>query len=418
MTELIKEIIDNRGRSCPTADEGIPLIATNCITNDTLYPVKEKVRYVSSETYETWFKGHPVSGDIIFVNKGTPGRVNLVPELVDFCIAQDMVALRPDQEKIEPLYFFAALRSGIVQQRIKNLSVGSTIPHLKKGDFHQLQIPVVGRSLQRFIGDTYFSLSRKIEANQEIASTLEEIAQTIFKSWFIDFDPVHAKSRGEQPVGMDAETAALFPDSFEDSELGPIPSGWEAQSLPSFAEYLNGLALQKYPEISGQDFLPVIKIPQLRAGSVDGAGRASTEVPVKFVVEDGDILFSWSGALEVTTWAGGRGALNQHLFKVIPRSVPSWFAHQATLHHLPEFRAIAQSKATTMGHIQRSHLDQAKSAVPGQDLFAVGNAKIGPLQEAATERRIESRLLVQLRDALLPRLISGELEIPDEMLVS
>ena len=97
-SELLCEVIDNRGKTCPTADAGIPLIATNCIRNELLYPTYEKARFVSHDTYLTWFRGHPKPGDILFVNKATPGRVCLVPDPVDFCIAQDMVAVRANSK--------------------------------------------------------------------------------------------------------------------------------------------------------------------------------------------------------------------------------------------------------------------------------------------------------------------------------
>ena len=107
-SELLSNVVDNRGKTCPTADAGIPLIATNCIRNELLYPTYDKVRFVSQHTYSTWFRGHPKPGDILFVNKATPGRVCLVPDPVDFCIAQDMVAVRADPRKIYPKFLFAA----------------------------------------------------------------------------------------------------------------------------------------------------------------------------------------------------------------------------------------------------------------------------------------------------------------------
>jgi len=141
-SQLIAEVVDNRGRSCPTVNHGVPLIATNCIRNELLYPTYDKVRFVSHETYSTWFRGHPLPGDILFVNKATPGRVCLVPNPVGFCIAQDMVAVRADTRKVYPRYLLAALRSKVVQDQISQMHVGTLIPHFKKGDFDKLLIPV------------------------------------------------------------------------------------------------------------------------------------------------------------------------------------------------------------------------------------------------------------------------------------
>ena len=170
---LLSNVVDNRGKTCPTSDFGIPLIATNCIRNDRLYPAYERIRFVAQKTYNSWFRGHPIPGDLIFVTKGTPGRVCMAPDPVNFCIAQDMVAIRADKEKVYPYYLFAVLRSPEIQRRIENMHVGTLIPHFKKGDFDKLFIPVPDRKTQEFTGDIYFTLSHKIELNQQMNQTLE-----------------------------------------------------------------------------------------------------------------------------------------------------------------------------------------------------------------------------------------------------
>jgi len=409
-SRLLKDVVDNRGRTCPTAEEGIPLIATNCIRNDLLYPAYEKVRFVSQETYETWFRGHPRPGDLIFVTKGSPGRVCLVPRPVGFCIAQDMVAVRADETKVYPKYLFAVLRSPTVQAEIENMHVGTLIPHFRKGDFDKLLLPIPDRITQQYIGDAYLTLSEKVELNQRMNETLEAMARAIFKSWFVDFDPVRARAGGGQPYGTDTETASLFPDSFQDSPLGKIPASWSVHALDEIAHFLNGLALQKYPP-DGKEFLPVIKIAQLRKGNTEGADQAA-DIPPEYVVEDGDVLFSWSGSLEAVIWCGGRGALNQHLFKVTSKHYPKWFYYFWIREHLPDFQAIASGKATTMGHIQRHHLSEAKVLVPSLPLLQKMDDTIAPLLRRIEANSLESRNLATLRDALLPKLISGDVRLP------
>ena len=199
--------------------------------------------------------------------------------------------------------------------------------------------------------------------------TLEATARAIFKSWFVDFDPVRALIDGRQPEGMDAQTAALFPDAFEDSELGMIPKGWEIKTLDAIAQFLNGLALQKYPP-KDNGHLPVIKIAELRRGITEKSGKASLEIPEEYVIEDGDVLFSWSGSLVNCIWCGGKGALNQHLFKVTSEDYPKWFYYQWINYHLPNFQALAASKATTMGHIKRQHLTEALVIVPDEKILS------------------------------------------------
>jgi type I restriction enzyme S subunit len=184
-------------------------------------------------------------------------------------------------------------------------------------------------------------------------------------------------------------------------------------SLAEIADYLNGLALQKYPPENDYEFLPVIKIAQLRKENTEGSDKASINIDPAYVVSDGDILFSWSGSLEVVIWCGGRGALNQHLFKVTSKNYPKWFYYLWTRHYLPDFQSIAATKATTMGHIQRHHLAEAKVLIPLPDQLEAMNAVINPLIEKRITNAIQSCTLASIRDSLLPKLLSGEIRVKD-----
>jgi type I restriction enzyme S subunit len=252
----------------------------------------------------------------------------------------------------------------------------------------ELPSPDIRRSAAGFLA----TLDDRINNLRQTNSTLEAIAAALFKSWFVDFDGVS-------------------PEDMQESELGLIPRGWRVASLDAIADYLNGLALQKFPPESETEFLPVIKIAQLRAGTTQGADKASAKLKPEYIVEDGDVLFSWSGSLEVEVWTGGRGALNQHLFKITSRVVPKWFYYFATRLHLPNFRSIAAGKATTMGHIQRKHLTDAKVVVPSPDAMTKFDSIIAPLFEQRINNALQARTLAALRDTLLPRLISGQLQV-------
>lgn len=271
---------------------------------------------------------------------------------------------------------------------------------------------------QRAIAHILGTLDDKIELNRKQNETLEAMARALFKAWFVDFEPVRAKmeglwQRGQSLPGLPAQLYDIFPNRLVDTDLGQVPEGWEMRSLDTIASYLNGLALQKFPPENEGEFLPVIKIAQLRAGNTNGADKASLRIKPEYVVVDGDVLFSWSGSLEVEVWNGGRGALNQHLFKVTSDKVPKWFYLFATRHHLQGFREIAADKATTMGHIQRKHLTDARIAVAPQDGIKKLDAAIAPLFEQMVSNSQQSRLLAQLRDTLLPKLIFGELSVLD-----
>ena len=208
------------------------------------------------------------------------------------------------------------------------------------------------------------------------------------------------------PPGLDA----LFPASFEASELGEIPAGWEVRSLDKIATFTNGLALQRFPP-EGDEWLPVIKIAEMKRGYTEKTGKASASIDSRYIVEDGDLLFSWSGSLELVLWTNGRGALNQHLFKVTSEDFPRWFYLGWTREHLDEFRGIAAGKATTMGHIQRHHLTDAKAVVPPPDLVATADATLAAVVKQQVGCAIQARALAAQRDTLLPRLVAGELRV-------
>ena len=177
--------------------------------------------------------------------------------------------------------------------------------------------------------------------------------------------------------------------------------------LSEVASFLNGLALQKHPATSPEDSLPVIKIAELRNGISARTDKASRNIPKKYIVTNGDFLFSWSGSLMAQFWTGGEGALNQHLFKVTSGHYPPWFFAGWVRFHLDEFRRIAASKATTMGHIQRSHLQAATASCPPDAALTGLGAVMEPLVKRGILARLESRSLAEIRDVLLPKLMSG-----------
>ena len=272
------------------------------------------------------------------------------------------------------------------------------------------------KAQQRAIAHILGTLDDKIELNRRMNQSLEEMARALFKSWFVDFDPIRAKMdgrwrSGQSLPGMPADLYDLFPDRLVASESGEIPEGWEVKALDEIANFRNGLALQKFRPEDGEDRLPVVKIAQLRSGRPDSGEWARASIDPSCILEDGDVVFSWSGSLLVTIWSGGPAALNQHLFKVTSTEYPKWFYLHCTLSHLDEFRNIAADKATTMGHIRRHHLSDAKCVVPNEKLLSTIDSAFEKMLLRRISMLVESCTVSDLRDALLPRLISGNLQV-------
>lgn len=272
-----------------------------------------------------------------------------------------------------------------------------------------LPIPDLSLPEQRAIAATLGALDDKIELNRRMNATLESMARALFRDWFVDFGPTRARMEGRAPY-LSPDLWSLFPDRLDDEGK---PEGWEEKPLDEVANFLNGLALQKFPGENEADSLPVIKIAELRNGITANSNRASRKVPPQYVVLDGDFLFSWSGSLLAKFWTGGEGALNQHLFKVTSDRYPAWFFSEWVQHYLEEFQTIAASKATTMGHIQRGHLKAAKTICPPDHVIERMGEMMAPLLDRIIHNELESRTLAKTRDLLLPRLMSGELRVPD-----
>ncbi|WP_294535687.1 restriction endonuclease subunit S [uncultured Rhodoblastus sp.] len=349
-------------------------------------------------------------GDAAFITKGTVGRAGYLRE------GQPQVVFAPqvaywrslDSTKLVPRFLFYLMKSpafaaALDADKTHGAMVADYVSISQQLNFKFLFPPA---SEQQVIVSILGALDDKIDLNRRMNETLEAMARAIFKDWFVDFGPTRAKIEGRAPY-LAPDIWALFPDRLDDEGK---PAGWSELPLDQIADFLNGIALQKYPSL-GADFLPVIKIAQLRANNVDGADRASTDVAPAYVIENGDVLFSWSGSLLHRVWTGGRGALNQHLFKVTSSKCPKWFFFHWIGHHMTDFQSTAASKATTMGHIQRYHLTQAVTVVGDDPLMRAADAIIGPLFDRAIANDFENRSLAKTRDLLLPKLMSGEIRV-------
>lgn len=265
-------------------------------------------------------------------------------------LTQDTVKLEPRSPGVPVGYLYWLLRTPQYRSYCRSNATGTTNLGLARDDFLAFPAPEPSRR-QLQIVDVLEALDDKIELSRRMNGTVESVARGLFKSCFVDFDPVRAMAGGSD-ARLPRSLASLFPDSLTLEEPLEAPSGWLVKGLDEIARFTNGLALQKHPP-TAKSSLPVIKIAQLRAGTTRSADRASADLPSEYIVEDGDILFSWSGTLECVLWSGGKGALNQHLFKVTSASFPKWLSYLGMHAHFHGFRRIAAGKATTMGHIQR-----------------------------------------------------------------
>ena len=287
------------------------------------------------------------------------------------------------KDGIDEDFIYYLVCSPLVREPAIKSMVGSSGRQRVQTDVVQnLEIMVPDYEEQKRISGILKSLDDKIAANTEVNKNLLEQAQSIFTQEFLMFDR--------------------------------IPDGWQESSLLGIADYLNGLAMQKYRPKDDEQGLPVLKIKELRQGSCDfNSELCSSSIKPEYIVHDGDVIFSWSGSLLVDLWCGGTCGLNQHLFKVTSSTYDKWFYYAWTNHHLQKFTAIAADMATTMGHIKREELSKAEVLIPSQSDYDRIGGLLAPLYDLVIANRIENRKLASLRDELLPQLMSGQLDVSE-----
>ena len=311
------------------------------------------------------------SNGLIVGRKGTIGKV-YKSENPFFAIDTSYYIL-PNENK----YDFDFLYHLLVSIKLNELNEDSAVPGLNRETAYSQKIKLPPLPEQKAIAEVLSSLDDKIDLLHRQNNTLEQMAQTLFRQWFIE----------------------------------EADDEWEEKPLSHIANFLNGLACQKYPPKNEIDKLPVLKIKQLRSGFTNDSDWCTTDIDSKYIVSNGDVIFSWSASLMVKIWNGNTCVLNQHLFKVASDKYPKWFYYLWSKYYLNEFISISSSHATTMGHIKRGDINNAIVIVPPVNKIRQFSSVMTPLIEKIISNNKQLLLLVNLRDTLLPKLISGEVRV-------
>ena len=292
----------------------------------------------------------------------------------------EYIVFRAKEGMDEDFLYYLVCSSIIREPAIKSMVGSSGRQRVQMDVVQNLEIQVPPIKEQRIIGKFLRNLDDKIQFNNKINKNLEQQAQTIFEEEFLSLD---------------------F-----------IPSTWKKSSLLEIATYLNGLAMQKFRPSKKEKGIPVLKIKELRQGMCDSnSDLCSPTIKSEYIIHNGDVIFSWSGSLLVDFWCGGICGLNQHLFKVSSMKYDKWFYYSWTNYHLQKFIAIAADKATTMGHIKREDLSKASVLIPSHEDYIRIGGLLKPIYNLIIENRLENIRLTSLRDTLLPKLISGEIDV-------
>lgn len=398
MTTLDKLVNEERGISYGVVqpgfhnNQGVPIIRVNNI-RDGRFLVDEILR-IDDDIEKNYQRTRLRGGELLITLVGNLGECAIVTkEFEGWNVARAIGVIDLNRKKVTPEWIKYLLSTTTIKSIINSWANTTVQATLNLKELNQLPISLPSLIEQQSIAAILSSLDNKIDLLRRQNQTLEQLAQTIFKQWFVQFQYPGANGKMQQ------------------TELGEVPEGWSLESFDKVADFLNGIALQKFPPENKEDYLPVIKIRELKSGITDVTDRASNKIDEKYIIKNSEILFSWSGSLEVVIWNYGKGALNQHLFKVTSEKYPKWFYYLWLLHHLPKFKHIAQGKATTMGHIQRHHLTETIIPVPPTNLLNEFDKTFSPILNKVISNAQEIQTLTQLRDSLLPRLMSGKLRV-------
>lgn len=391
-SKIIDKPLDgNHGEIHPKGSDfvetGIPFVMATDINNGKVDLVNCK--FITKEQADSLNKGFSISDDVLLTHKASLGRTAIVGKTqTPYIMLTPQVTYYRVKNKnlLNNKYLKYFFDSPAFQDTLVNHGdSGSTRAYV--GITAQRELPIILPSNiaeQKAIASVLSSLDNKIDLLHRQNKTLEAMAETLFRQWFVE---------GAQ----------------ED---------WAERSLSSIANFLNGLACQKYPPRNELEKLPVLKIRELSSGMSEASDWATSEVKPEYIVEAGDVIFAWSASLIVKVWDGERCVLNQHLFKVTSDKFPKWFYLMWCKHHLAEFISISSSHATTMGHIKRGDLDAAMVCVPPENELKAMSKQMMPLlgKQIAIAKQIKS--LEKLRDTLLPKLMSGEVRVAYERVMS
>ena len=412
-------IVDCVNKTAPVVDRETPfrMIRTTNVRNGRIN--LDECRYVDEATYEKWTRRAQLEyGDVILTREAPIGEVGRVTEADGVFLGQRLMQYRANPEFLDSRFFLYAFLSPALQHQFgSHEGSGSVVSHIRVGDCFKFKLTLPPLEVQKSISSLLGAIDDRITLLRETNATLEAIAQALFKSWFVDFDPVHAKQQGRAPEGMDAQTAALFPDSFEESELGMVPKGWKLQNLAEAYEINPFRKLRKGQKAT---YLDMANVPT-QSYSVGELIEREFGSGTKFKNHD-TLLARITPCLEngKTAYVDFLGedtvAWGSTEFIVLRPKAPLPPFHAYLLCRSKIFREHAiQSMSGTSGRqrVQNDMLGMFSVVVPSEEVAAKFSEITGAIQAQSSANEAQAKTLAQLRDTLLPRLISGQLRLPE-----
>ena len=414
-------LIDCDHRTPPAADSGYPYVAIPQLKEGRL--ALSDVRHISPEHFVEWTrKAKPQHHDVILSRRCNPGETAYVPASLECALGQNLVLLRADGTKLFPPFLRWLVRGPHWWEQVGTfINVGAVFDSLKCGDIPNFKMPLPPLANQKAIAQILGTLDDKIELNRRMNATLEAMARALFQSWFVDFDPVRAKLDGRQPAGLDADTAAHFPAHFQDFPLGHIPQGWTVEPVGDVVDCVGGgtpsTAEPKFWEGGTHHWTTPKDFSSLQAPILIDTSRKITDAGIAKIssglLPAGTLLLSSRAPVGYLAIAAMPVAINQGFIAIkCNERASNFFMLIWCQTNMAEIESRATG--TTFAEISKQNFRPILAVLPPKELMATFTEKVSPLYAEISANIYQSRTLAILRDALLPRLLSGELNLATE----
>lgn len=427
---LLDDVIDRRGITplklgSDYTQAGHRVISAKLIKNGIVDLTADEPRFVNSDTYARWMRTPLLPGDVLLTSEAPLGELAFVQDKLEWCLGQRLFGLRPNADRLDGRYLYYALKSGGARDDLMSRATGTTAQGVRQSELLKVSVPVPPISTQRQIGEVLGAIDDKIAINRRLSETLESIAQALFQSWFVDFDPVRAKASGEAPesicqrLGLTTELLALFPDRLVESELGEIPEGWVWSDIGSQVTVLGGgTPSTKNPEYweEGRIYWAT---PKDLSGNTSkvllGTDRKITEAGLSSITSEllptDTVLLSSRAPVGYLALTKAPMAINQGFIamKCDELLTPEFVLHWAML-SMSEIQQRASG--TTFQEISKKNFRTIPVLIPNDAVVEAFSLCAKSIYQKITENVAESTCLGEMRDSLLPKLLSGEIS-PD-----
>jgi type I restriction enzyme, S subunit len=417
LEEAIEKLIDYRGKTPEKTTSGIPLITAKIVKDGKINTPQE---FIDEDDYETWMvRGFPKKGDVVLTTEAPLGEVATIDN-ENIALAQRIVVLRGKEGLLNNTYLKYHLMSHDIQHQLRSRASGTTVLGIKQSELRKVILKIPSIKIQEKIVNVLDLLFQKRMKNESIIDSVNSIINSLYRSWFIDFDPVIAKIEGKLPYGMEQETADLFPDKFDDSKFGKLPKGWRITKLEDIIDYKEGPGIRNWQYVydgNGVNFINIRCIGNNDINIKDASQISHTEAYGKyshFHLKEKDVVISTSGTL-------GRYAIvrREHLPLILNTSVirfrPKNNCNLSFMLGYMETGLQNELLALASGSVQLNfgpmHLQMISLIYPPKPILDAYEKAVIKLIEIKTQLQQDTCLILGIRDTILPRLMSGELSV-------